>query len=103
MLPQPKHRNLRRNLVWFNLQLTAQYQFLQTSEPCSPSTSCSPQTHQVICLKFIDTEIALSILTEASAEVLTVILDIHRFRSSINSVLPGSASFFHADLYSSKP
>ncbi|MED6239252.1 hypothetical protein ATANTOWER_004054 [Ataeniobius toweri] len=36
---QPKYSNLRRIQVWFNLQLTAQYQFLQTSEPCSPSTN----------------------------------------------------------------
>ncbi|MEQ2237924.1 hypothetical protein ILYODFUR_028196, partial [Ilyodon furcidens] len=46
ILPQPKYSNLRRNPVWFNLQLTAQYQLCQTSEPCEPSTNCSPKTHQ---------------------------------------------------------
>ncbi|MED6243400.1 hypothetical protein ATANTOWER_019587 [Ataeniobius toweri] len=43
ILPQPKYSNLRRNLVWFNLQLAAHYPFCQIS---SPSTNCSPKTHQ---------------------------------------------------------
>ncbi|KAK5606390.1 hypothetical protein CRENBAI_021862 [Crenichthys baileyi] len=36
ILPQPKYSKLRRNLIWFNLQLTPQYQFLQTIPPCQP-------------------------------------------------------------------
>ncbi|MED6236941.1 hypothetical protein ATANTOWER_016514 [Ataeniobius toweri] len=54
ILPQPKYSNLRRNQVWFHLQLTAQYQFPQTSSPCSPSTNCSPKTHQKVLTVILD-------------------------------------------------
>ncbi|MEQ2208273.1 hypothetical protein XENOCAPTIV_012833, partial [Xenoophorus captivus] len=80
ILPQPNYSNPRKNLVWFNLQLTAQYLLCQMSKPCSSSTNCSPKTHQ-----------------KYSPSSWTI----HLF-CSVCSVLPGSVSFLHANFYSSK-
>ncbi|MED6241009.1 hypothetical protein ATANTOWER_012394 [Ataeniobius toweri] len=99
ILPQPKS-NLRRNLVCFNLQLTAQYPLRQISEPCSPSTNCSPKTHQINSSQVL----LIRISTVYTHQSLCRSAHHHPGQfacSAACSVLPGSASFLHANLYSS--